>query len=101
MRRMNIIRVGLLLMLLLGLCIAVGVSAQASSADAVWPEAEGSSAAPALFTAGCSQPAFHPDQSLSLIKEASMPPENQPFFTIYSIRSTTLSIPIALLKQAS
>ena len=41
MRRMNIIRVGLLLMLLLGLCIAVGVSAQASSADAVWPESSG------------------------------------------------------------
>ena len=41
MRKIGILRVGLLLTLLLGLCIAVGVSAQASSADAVWPESSG------------------------------------------------------------
>lgn len=41
MRKKNILRVGLLLALLLGLCIAAGVSAQASSADAVWPESSG------------------------------------------------------------
>ena len=41
MRKISILRVGLLLTLLLGLCIAMGVSAQASSADAVWPESSG------------------------------------------------------------
>ena len=42
MRRTSILRVGLLLTLLLGLCFAIGV-AHASSADAVWPESSGES----------------------------------------------------------
>ena len=41
MRKINIIRVGLTVFLLLGLWIAVGVSAHALSADAVWPENSG------------------------------------------------------------
>lgn len=41
MRRINILRVGLLVFLLTGLLFAVGISAHASSADAVWPESSG------------------------------------------------------------
>ena len=41
MRKASVLRVGLLMLLLLGLCIAAGVVAHASSADAVWPESTG------------------------------------------------------------
>ena len=41
MRQANVLRVGLLMLLLLGLCFAAGVVARASSADAVWPESSG------------------------------------------------------------